>query len=416
MRRAASLRAGAVAGLAPTTEADLGDGTFAGARLPRRARHLWHRQRLEHLHRSVRRAAAARVVAAPVAAGTQRARDGGRAGRPVAVRGGGARGSARDGTAGRRDRRRMPCRFRGARRERSGPCSPARHRAAGRRGLRTVPCPGARCHGGRAVGRARGSPPPRRRGVRPLPCVSGSIAVVNTAFDLLITGAHLATMEGTAPYGAIRDGAIGIVGGTIAWVGAERDLPRDVSAQRSLHAQGAWATPGIDRLPYASRLRRRSRRRVRGAPQRRHLRGDRAGGRRHQGHRQGDPRGERGGAGRGEPIAARGAGGRRRDDGRDQVRLRTRHRDRMPAAPRGPAPRGRDRRRRADHVALRARRAAGVRRARRRRMWISFAARSFPRRRRPESPTPSMRSARRSASRRRRRGASSKPRGPTGCR
>ncbi len=35
------------------------------------------------------------------------------------------------------------------------------------------------------------------------------------------------------------------IGETIAWVGAERDLPRDVSARRSLHAQGAWATPGL---------------------------------------------------------------------------------------------------------------------------------------------------------------------------
>ncbi len=68
---------------------------------------------------------------------------------------------------------------------------------------------------------------------------------MNPAFDLLITGAHLATMAGEAPYGTIRDGAVGIVGETIAWVGAERDLPRDVSARRIFHARGAWATPGL---------------------------------------------------------------------------------------------------------------------------------------------------------------------------
>ena len=68
---------------------------------------------------------------------------------------------------------------------------------------------------------------------------------MSTAFDLLITGAHLATMEGVAPYGAIRDGAIGVKGETLAWVGAERDLPRDVSARRTVHARGAWATPGL---------------------------------------------------------------------------------------------------------------------------------------------------------------------------
>jgi imidazolonepropionase len=66
-----------------------------------------------------------------------------------------------------------------------------------------------------------------------------------TTFDLLITGAHLATMTGDSPYGAIRDGAIGIRGAAIAWVGHERDLPRDASAQQSLDGGGAWATPGL---------------------------------------------------------------------------------------------------------------------------------------------------------------------------
>ena len=64
-------------------------------------------------------------------------------------------------------------------------------------------------------------------------------------FDLLVTGAHLATMDGGLPYGAVRDGAIGVVGERIAWVGAERDLPADASAHRLLHVPGAWATPGL---------------------------------------------------------------------------------------------------------------------------------------------------------------------------
>src|SRR5262245_22694789 len=75
---------------------------------------------------------------------------------------------------------------------------------------------------------------------------SGGVGVVMTAaFDLLVTGAHLATMTGDTPYGEIRDGAIGIRGTGIAWVGSERDLPRDASAQRSVDARGAWATPGL---------------------------------------------------------------------------------------------------------------------------------------------------------------------------
>ena len=91
-------------------------------------------------------------------------------------------------------------------------------------------------------------------------------------------------MAGDTPYGAIRDGAVGIVGERIAWVGAERDLPRDASAHRSLDARGRVGDAGPHRLPHASRLRRQSRRRVRSAPQRRHVRRNRAGRRRHQGH------------------------------------------------------------------------------------------------------------------------------------
>lgn len=64
-------------------------------------------------------------------------------------------------------------------------------------------------------------------------------------FDLLITGGHLATMTGSAPYGTIRDGAVGIVGERIGWIGGARDLPRDVSAVRTLDARGHWVTPGL---------------------------------------------------------------------------------------------------------------------------------------------------------------------------
>ena len=68
---------------------------------------------------------------------------------------------------------------------------------------------------------------------------------MTTTFDLLITGAHLATMTGETAYGEIRDGAIGIRGETIAWVGKAGDLPRDASARSTLDARGAWATPGL---------------------------------------------------------------------------------------------------------------------------------------------------------------------------
>ena len=170
----------------------------------------------------------------------------------------------------------------------------------------------------------------------------------------------------TTPYGAIRDGAIGIRGETIAWVGAERDLPRDVSAHRSLDARGAWATPGLidchTHLVYAGNRVDEFEARLNGATYAEIARS----GRRHQSHGAGNARRDRRRACRAKPAATRGAGGRRRDDGRDQVRLRARHGERIAAAPRGAARRGGRRSRRADHAARGACVARGVCRTRRR--------------------------------------------------
>ena len=66
------------------------------------------------------------------------------------------------------------------------------------------------------------------------------------AFDLLLVDAHVATMRaGGAPYGAIRDGAVGVNGGAIAWVGRASDVPRDIKAHRTLRCGGRWLTPGL---------------------------------------------------------------------------------------------------------------------------------------------------------------------------
>jgi imidazolonepropionase len=64
-------------------------------------------------------------------------------------------------------------------------------------------------------------------------------------FDLLLTNVHLATMRDADGYGGVPDAALGIRGQTIAWLGAARDLPRDVQAVRVLDAQRRWATPGL---------------------------------------------------------------------------------------------------------------------------------------------------------------------------
>ena len=67
--------------------------------------------------------------------------------------------------------------------------------------------------------------------------------------DILILNARLATMVGGVddPLGKIDDGALGIVEGKIAWLGAYDDLPDGMAdnAKRLVDAGGAWVTPGL---------------------------------------------------------------------------------------------------------------------------------------------------------------------------
>ena len=67
-------------------------------------------------------------------------------------------------------------------------------------------------------------------------------------WDSLWIDGHVATMaRGVAPYGAIRDGAVAVHDGRIAWVGAQADLPdAPERCARRVHAlAGAWLTPGL---------------------------------------------------------------------------------------------------------------------------------------------------------------------------
>lgn len=66
-------------------------------------------------------------------------------------------------------------------------------------------------------------------------------------WDVLWLHADLATMAGSEPYGAVRDGALAVEDGLIAWVGPVSDLPGrpDALAHRVCDAQGAWLTPGL---------------------------------------------------------------------------------------------------------------------------------------------------------------------------
>jgi len=65
-------------------------------------------------------------------------------------------------------------------------------------------------------------------------------------FDRLYVNIHIAAMtKGEARYGAIRDGAIGIKGGRIAFVGETCDLPEGHDPSCAQDGDGAWVLPGF---------------------------------------------------------------------------------------------------------------------------------------------------------------------------
>ena len=66
-------------------------------------------------------------------------------------------------------------------------------------------------------------------------------------WDTLWIDAHLATMAGDAPYGAIRDGALAARNGRVAWVGKRADLPGapEALARDVRSAASGWITPGL---------------------------------------------------------------------------------------------------------------------------------------------------------------------------
>ncbi|HEY0587667.1 MAG TPA: imidazolonepropionase [Pseudoduganella sp.] len=63
-------------------------------------------------------------------------------------------------------------------------------------------------------------------------------------WDLLITNVHLATMVGEG-YGEIRDAAIAVDNGRIAWIGRREDAAAVGSAALEHDGGGCWLTPGL---------------------------------------------------------------------------------------------------------------------------------------------------------------------------
>ena len=92
---------------------------------------------------------------------------------------------------------------------------------------------------------------------------------MSTGVDLLIRGVDIATMRGRDGFGLLRDGAIAIRGDAIAWVGADRDMPREWAGARTVALRGHLATPGLvdchTHLVYAGNRAREFERRLAGA-------------------------------------------------------------------------------------------------------------------------------------------------------
>ena len=65
------------------------------------------------------------------------------------------------------------------------------------------------------------------------------------AWDSLWTNVHLATMAQPHSYGEIRNAALAVENGKIAWLGPLSDLPDGARAHEQHDGAGGWITPGL---------------------------------------------------------------------------------------------------------------------------------------------------------------------------
>jgi imidazolonepropionase len=65
--------------------------------------------------------------------------------------------------------------------------------------------------------------------------------------DALWVNVNLATMTDAAPYGVVKDGALAVSEGKIAWVGERSALPLEMESKAATirDGEGGWITPGL---------------------------------------------------------------------------------------------------------------------------------------------------------------------------
>jgi imidazolonepropionase len=64
-------------------------------------------------------------------------------------------------------------------------------------------------------------------------------------WDVLFTNVHLATMADGSSYGEVRDAAIAVKDGRIAWLGPQAAMPAGAQAVTVHDGGGSWLTPGL---------------------------------------------------------------------------------------------------------------------------------------------------------------------------
>ena len=64
-------------------------------------------------------------------------------------------------------------------------------------------------------------------------------------WDVLFTNVHLATMADDEGYGEVRDAAVAVKDGRIAWLGPQAVLPQGAQAVTVHDGGGSWLTPGL---------------------------------------------------------------------------------------------------------------------------------------------------------------------------